>query len=246
MLAPRPVITQWSLTPETLTSRPQLAAHIAAVVATGAEIELAWAQLLASITHTDPHLALLMFEQLRGDAQIITIKDIAEDRLSAEDWLLFRAVKAVVDPCRKTRNDFCHHMWAESPEAPEALILIPPSEMLHLHARRPHTAPHRDLRFPDPKKIVVFREEDLRREHERARDALLALRSLTNILVIDQMGHRFAEFDTPITTVEQRAKLSAQSSVAAQLKQIDAVKEKAKREERRKSRRQRPLPPNGE
>src|SRR5271156_4524441 len=54
----------------------------------------------------------------------------AKSALSEEDCLYYDALMRAIKTSRNKRNDFVHHLWGISPDIPDALLLLDPTQAI--------------------------------------------------------------------------------------------------------------------
>jgi hypothetical protein len=149
----------------TLPDHADLAPYVAQVIHIGTMIEHYSTMMLAGIAHADPEAVLAMHTAVSSaSAQRAMLETVAAAKLQKPDNFLFQAVQKAGLPARKIRNDFAHHIWADSREVPNALLLINPKALIEfkLPFLKPFTLGETIYRDIDRSKIMVYREDDLK------------------------------------------------------------------------------------
>jgi hypothetical protein len=189
------------LGPEALSGYPHLASFVMQVIAIWAHIEGNLASMLTNCLRSDIATGAAMYQALiSADAKRAALNAVAQSYLSESDFRIFQAVMKVVKPSRDRRNDFAHHIWAFSPEVPDALLLMHPSVVLNHNVswrqfiedyKTPIAVEEGKVRYVrpmpaktslDPTKIQVFRDADFQRDlvaAEAADDYVMLLWELT-------------------------------------------------------------------
>lgn len=110
-----------------LSRHPQLA--IAAIEAIGSwsNVEAFLLRLYVSLLGGAEELAADMYLSLETQsAKAQALQTVARKKLSEENLALLNAILAIAKTSQKSRDKLAHHVWGESPDLPDALLLIDP------------------------------------------------------------------------------------------------------------------------
>ena len=230
-LSSKPKITQWREDESVLADHPKLATHIARVVAISSMIERQWAMMLCYIAKADPRAAVAMHQALSSTtAQMAAFEAVAAVRLSDDSKLLFEAVKFATKGYTRIRNEFCHHLWGDTYQSPDVLLLIDPIVTINFIAgleepavlRQAHSNGNRD--FFERSKIVVYTEEDLEGASAKMSNALLIISSFASVLRAELWDERNRQksplASLPSQRAEARADLISFPAVSDALQQL--------------------------
>ncbi|SIT59296.1 hypothetical protein BQ8794_70226 [Mesorhizobium prunaredense] len=182
-LSTKPKITQWREDESVLADHPTLSPYIAQVVAISSMIEHQWAIMLCYIAKADPRAAVVMHRALNSTAaQMAAFEAVAAVRLSDDSKLLHEAVKMATKGYTRIRNEFCHHLWADTIQSPDVLLLIDPivttDFMADMEEPVELTQQHRSEKRSSfqRSKIMVYNEKDLEAARTKMSNALLIIR----------------------------------------------------------------------
>ncbi|TIW28763.1 MAG: hypothetical protein E5V63_03890 [Mesorhizobium sp.] len=144
-----------------LKERPKLAAMIAEVIALGSSIDHQWTMIMSSLSNADPQAIMAMHSTVSNSTvQRQMLLAVAAIKMKPELLNLFKAIDTVLTPCRRLRNEFAHHLWGDSEELQDALLLIDPTVWVDfdVYLKTPDAA----AQSPNAhEKIFVYREKDL-------------------------------------------------------------------------------------
>lgn len=118
-----------------LRQHPTLAASIAEITATWAQIECNLGVILARMLGAAARASMAMYGALKSTAQMAALQAAADATLTPERLELFGVMIAVVKRAAFKRNRVVHWLWGELPQVPNALVLTPPEAVLGLHTK---------------------------------------------------------------------------------------------------------------
>ncbi len=198
---------------------PQLELIVQSINNAHAHIDHLWGLIFLDLTHAMPKVGYQMYQALSGaEARRAIINAAAKERLSIDDYLLFEAVAKVLNPQRKRRNEFAHHLWGRCPDIPDALLLADPAMLAEREAETKLVnevmLEKRHILLPpnmDYSKVQVYTRAALLEAHTDAEDARSTLLDLT-------FGLHFQ--DGSAIAVEARKKLLGRPLVARALQKI--------------------------
>ena len=151
--------------PDAITLRPNLAPLIAQIIARWADIEANVASILAFVLHAEAGPTVAMIQAVRSaTAQMDMIEAAGAAKLQDPELEVFEAVLRLARRAASKRNNVAHHIWAYSPDLPEALLLIEPPAYLELFVavsaaiRDPNVPPPDNQ--PDRTRTFVYREQE--------------------------------------------------------------------------------------
>jgi hypothetical protein len=179
---------------DALLQRPDLALHVTSVISTWAFCDTYLAAMLCRFLKADAAwvVAQMLDAVTSSDARKAAITAAAKASLPDKDFAQYQRVMKEITPSRNTRNRFAHWLWGASPEMPDALILMDPTEytrnlltiaetirrIRELEKDKPRQ-PRPDENYkPDPMSMVVYKRAELEREAEAARAAFDRIRNL--------------------------------------------------------------------
>ncbi len=156
---------------DTLLQHPHHASLIMRVVTIWSNADALLSQTAARFLDADYAVVMAMFQALASaEARRDALLAAANERLSKDDYNLFRAVLRVVRPSRQRRNDFVHHLWGTSAELPDAMLLAEPKVVIQqpltrlaIDTRNAIAGKPRSLNIleVDKAQVFVYREKDL-------------------------------------------------------------------------------------
>ena len=206
-----PDLRDFSITPGPLDrASPVLAALVMRVIATWSYVDLAVTQMVSVFLRMDFEVVNEMFLALTGSTQRRAVMDAAARSLPEGDRSLYERVMQRIRITEKHRNDFAHSIWMFSPSVPDALLLVEPKAIArhlakftingrelrewvrwvntHQEAEADWTAAPPAPELPpqvgalDPSQIMVYRENDFRRELAAVQRAELLVQTLHDAL----------------------------------------------------------------
>jgi hypothetical protein len=204
------------LDPAALADKPDLALIVCEIFATWAAIERDINGILVHMIGANAAPAHAIFSILQAQhLQLKALEAAAKDTL-ADEYVVFRAYRTVIESVQKTRNKLAHWSWGRCAQRPEFLILADP-EMLKKRDYR--SAAY--FQSADPTKfdaievwnaimfddsyIYAFTKSDLERDLRDLRQAS-DLSNLFATFLDPSIGAALpALFDRPMTLQELRA-----------------------------------------
>lgn len=178
-----PGASSLNFSPELILERPELAKLVMLIIGHWPFVEQELSLLLPRLLGTE-HLALPVFSFLRSKGlQAEALKAVAEQKFGGnpEDIKTFSAVLGLANRVGKHRHKLVHWRWGVSPQLPEDLLLIDPTDMkrlsLHHQKMNNHDAPPpMPPSIPvdewlkqsqlDYDRILVYTRQDLERERD--------------------------------------------------------------------------------
>jgi hypothetical protein len=132
---------------DTMANRPQVAVKVGDCIAEWTNIESALAVFLGLLLHTDSKTALAMYSALENRAaQMRMLEAAARSKIEPDQFDLFLIVQEkFVRPLMKTRDKLAHWTWGYSPQLPNDLLLVDPSDSMVHHFSALHAPHHRLL-----------------------------------------------------------------------------------------------------
>jgi|CXWL01.1.fsa_nt_gi hypothetical protein len=117
--------------PESIQSRPELAARIACCIANWSYVEMSIGRLLSFMMGVKSEVGMAMYTSLAGSAaQDSVLEAVAQNYFSLEELDVFRAIKKCSDSPQKQRNYLAHGLWGINELMPDALVWLQPKEGL--------------------------------------------------------------------------------------------------------------------
>jgi hypothetical protein len=96
--------------------------------------EQMWAGLFVTLLRSSPKAAFASYYKLEAaSARKAILLAAAKEVVMPEDYLRLLAVIKAIKPAIDTRNKFAHHLWGDSPEIPDALVLANPESWTQMH-----------------------------------------------------------------------------------------------------------------
>jgi len=180
--------------PGTATRYPDLCCLVMETIGLGAQVEFNWSAILVDMLRADFTIGIAMYEALSGsESRRAALLGAAESALSADDFLLLKAIDKVLAPARRSRNDFVHHIWGISDEVPNALALIDPKCLRKFEVgvavvNLQMSASRKVLLPPDIDRslVAIWKEAAIREARDSAIDALSVLGILSTGLSSSQ------------------------------------------------------------
>lgn len=121
----------FTVSPDALGNRPQLAALVAQCIAAFARVDIRWATVLSAALAVEEELALEIYLVLRSDTSRANVFDtVLKTRLSKEDYDEACALRKEMKSLVGRRNEFAHDVWGISPDLPDEAILVPAAEAI--------------------------------------------------------------------------------------------------------------------
>lgn len=203
-----------------LSEQTDLAQKILKVINIGSLIELDWAIILSELLRSDPAVGVAMYQAISSaEARRAALLAAAKSRLTDQgDFGLFQAVVSTARHAARLRNSFAHHIWGDSDDIPDALLLAPPEEFVRLSVdagARPRLHPgfrrSLDTKHIDRSNVYVYRRADLDEALEVAGGAITRVRALDVWL---------QSIDTPAPNLRVRAQLSQSPPVEQALQRL--------------------------
>lgn len=133
-----------------LLRHPALAAGALEAIASWSNVEAFLLQLFIRLLGGNESLAACIYLALDTQyAKTKAIKAAADNVMRGQDRerSILDAILSIAKTNEKDRNKLAHWTWGDSPDLPNALLLVNPRAMLHR---------------PDPSEIYVYRQEDFR------------------------------------------------------------------------------------
>ena len=126
-----------------MANRPQVAIKIAECIAEWANIKSMLGIFLGFLLHSKAETALNMYMALDNRAaQLRLLESAAKSELSILQFDLFEVLMdQFLRPIMKTRDKFAHWCWGHSPQLPNDLLLIQPTNSLLTHYIALHGKP---------------------------------------------------------------------------------------------------------
>ncbi len=122
------------LDPFALRRHPDLAARVAEIIAVWSRVDSELGGILAYMLKGGARPSIAMYSALTSSAaQMAALEAAARVSLSPDDLGLFRAILVLVKRAGAKRNKIAHWLWGDSPEIPEALLLVDPEAVLLQH-----------------------------------------------------------------------------------------------------------------
>jgi hypothetical protein len=152
-----------------LRKRPALAAEIAVVIGTWAEVEHMLGVLLADMLGKDTELGLAIFFALRSEGpQQEVIRAAAAKKLPLEIASMIDSFMRSLRDRAGARNDLAHGIWGTHEKHPDELLWMDRSASMEIFAwsRRPSLVDAKDL------PIWRYSRDDLVEIADRSRDVL--------------------------------------------------------------------------
>lgn len=226
---------------DTFSRHSDLSPYISEVISLGAIADHEWATILIHLLKADAEAASAMYQALvSAEAKRAALTAAASIRLKGDDLALFNAVGKAVAHSRRLRNNFAHHIWADSPEVPDVLLLIEPEALAEVEvswvpalSQNPSGA---EIKSIDKTRVFVWGKKELIEARNTAREGMLTVANLAQLFA--HPHHQAA--------AEIRSRLLSRHSVAQAL-QTQAPKKtrKAPQKRRKQSRRGKPSQSRG-
>lgn len=175
--------------PEALNLYPELALHIARIAATWSMVEnnisLAFIMLVGSGSET----SIAMYKALTGTAtKDHAMNAAAEDKLTAEDYLLYQATRKILKRTARQRNNVVHGLVGQCDQIKDALVIMHQDvlfDQMNDHLRKKHLSSDAEavLRVAEERfasKACVYKDGDFKKVIERLNWAV----SVSNDLAI--------------------------------------------------------------
>jgi hypothetical protein len=123
---------------------------------------------LALLLDTDRQAALAMFSALDNRAGALRMLEAAtKSKLPEAHAEIFSALLlGFIRPVMRERDKLAHWCWGQSPDLPDSLLLMEPSDKISTHMRA--IRPPKPVEF-DRSKVFVVTEDDLERMLKRFR-----------------------------------------------------------------------------
>jgi hypothetical protein len=120
--------------PDVFTLHPELIPLAARIISMGSMIDSRWSNILIELLQADPRTGMAMYQALASaEARRAALEAAANQRLSTDDFLLFKAIIRVTTPQRRVRNEFAHHIWGHSPQVKDSILLAEPEFFTDLY-----------------------------------------------------------------------------------------------------------------
>jgi hypothetical protein len=129
-----------------LTRHPALGLLAVEAIASWSRVEGFMLNLFIELFGGDGALAATVFLALEADGPKGAAIRAAAEKLDGDKRNLLSAILAIAKTNKKARDKLCHWLWGESPNLPDALLLVDPRSTIGM-----------DL---DRSKVYVYREQD--------------------------------------------------------------------------------------
>jgi hypothetical protein len=180
---------------EVLERKPEFAALIGQVIAWSSELELSVAIAVVHILGDHAGSGISMYLALvGGSAQNATVRAAAAHNLSPADNQVFESILNVVEAVSKRRNKVAHHLWAEWPDMPDAIVLQDPEQTIianagnlrDLDGPKEFTAQDRTIwhQFGELRDMV-YKEKDFKILIRDIKRAIILVKNFTGAIVPD-------------------------------------------------------------
>lgn len=142
-------------TPTAVHDYPHLTAKAMQVLAVYSTVELMVTNMVCRLVDAEYEKVVIMLNAIHETARSAAIRELARHSVAEDAFdLLVRTLKRV-EPLRKTRNTFAHHLWYRIHDLPfEAIALVNP-KVLSFKEARTHQA------FSKPNTMVTLGEINL-------------------------------------------------------------------------------------
>ena len=141
-----------------MSRHPNLAHIVGDLISFGSLVEHQWALTLSEIARTQPRTVMAMHGALKSTVAQRDVLDAVVDVLLSHDMrLLFKKIRKASQAATKIRNSFCHHIWCECEELPDALLLIDPVVLTEWRV----STLEENYRRLDTSKVLVYPEAAL-------------------------------------------------------------------------------------
>ena len=106
--------------------------HIAQrVIAIASFGEQMWGHIFGNLLHAAPLPSHAIYQRLdSASAKKAILMAAAEAQLSDMDYRWLQALQRAIAPAYKVRHQIAHHLWGDSPQIPDSLLLADPIIML--------------------------------------------------------------------------------------------------------------------
>ncbi len=153
---------------DTMSTRPKIAVKIAECISEWADIESMLGIYLALLLDTDRQAALAMFSALDNRAGSLRMLEAAtKTKLPEAHAEIFSALLlGFIRPAMRERDKLAHWCWGQSPDLPDSLLLMEPTDKIYVHMQA--IRPPKPVEF-DRSKVFVVTEVDLERTLQRFR-----------------------------------------------------------------------------
>ena len=174
--------------PGFLETRPHLANIVAFVIGNFSYVELQFSLVYHRTLGTDAAVAFSMLRASQARRQAINnVNAAASHTVPKSELDIFNDVLARFKAAAKIRDTYAHSLWGTSDQLPDALLLAGPEyyhhmEIAHDRAKKDDRIPSISELRPPTEMVMVYREDDLKRDLKQINDTNELLRATVGLL----------------------------------------------------------------
>ena len=175
-----------SFAPTCHSRQPQLAALVMEVIAEWSYVESELAGVLAGLLESNVSMTAAMLTGIQSSEASRAAVRAAVAYARPDDIELFDDAMRAIKPIRARRNEYAHGLWADSPDIPDALILIESGDALMDFTRiRDGVVPELTRNDIGRSSAQVYFEQDFIADLKRTRHAMKVVVLLSGCLSSD-------------------------------------------------------------